>query len=89
MIVCLAVIVAIVILAILRIKSKALAVVAAVLLSCIVMLPFSCCAGKWHESYKKNRTQRIEMQKQLKKELKEQKKAQEKADKAQKQQISD
>ncbi len=52
MILCLAAIIAIIVLAIVKIKSKALAVVAAVLLSCIVMLPFSCCAGKWHKEHK-------------------------------------
>ena len=54
MIVCLAAIIAIIIFAGLKIKSKWLAIIAAVLLSCVVMMPFSCCAGKW---YKKHREQ--------------------------------
>ena len=52
MIVCLAAIIAIVIFAGLKIKSKWLAIVAAVLLSCVVMMPFSCCAGKWYKKHK-------------------------------------
>ena len=52
MIVCLAAIIAIIIFAGLKIKSKWLAIVAAVLLSCVVMMPFSCCAGKWYKNTK-------------------------------------
>ena len=44
MIVCLAAIIAIIILAGLKIKSKWLAIIAAVILSCVIMMPFSCCA---------------------------------------------
>ena len=54
MIVCLAAIIAIIIFAGLKIKSKWLAIIAAVVLSCAVMMPLSCCAGKW---YKKHREQ--------------------------------
>ena len=54
MIVCLAAIIAIIILAGLKIKSKWMAIIAAVVLSCVIMMPFSCCAGKW---YKKHREQ--------------------------------
>ncbi|MBR4683252.1 MAG: hypothetical protein IKO95_00315 [Spirochaetia bacterium] len=52
MIVCLAAIIAIIILAGLKIKSKWLAIIAAVVLSCVVMMPFSCCAGKWYKKHK-------------------------------------
>ncbi len=52
MIVCLAAIIAIIIFAGLKIKSKWLAIVAAVVLSCVVMMPFSCCAGKWYKKHK-------------------------------------
>ena len=52
MIVCLAAIIAIIIFAGLKIKSKWLAIIAAVLLSCVVMMPFSCCAGKWYKNHK-------------------------------------
>jgi mannitol-specific phosphotransferase system IIBC component len=73
MIVCLAAIIAIIIFAGLKIKSKWLAIVAAVILSCVVMMPFSCCAGKW---YKKHREQ-------VKIEKAAEKKAAEQAEKAQ------
>ena len=76
MILCLAAIIAIIILAGLKIKSKWLAIVAAVILSCVVMMPFSCCAGKWYNGYKIERAKRAEVKKQLKKEKKEQEKAQ-------------
>ena len=52
MIVCLAAIIAIIIFDGLKIKSKWLAIVAAVVLSCVVMMPFSCCAGKWYKKHK-------------------------------------
>ena len=52
MIVCLAAIIAIIIFAGLKIKSKWLAIVVAVILSCVVMMPFSCCAGKWYKKHK-------------------------------------
>ena len=52
MIVCLAAIIAIIIFAGLKIKSKWLAIVVAVILSCTVMMPLSCCAGKWYKKHK-------------------------------------
>lgn len=76
MIVCIAAIIAIIILAGLKIKSKWLAIVAAVVLSCMVMMPLSCCASKW---YKKHREQ-------VKIEKAAEKKAAEQAEKAAQQQ---
>ena len=52
MMVCLAAIIAIIILSGLKIKSKWLAIIAAVVLSCVIMMPFSCCAGKWYKKHK-------------------------------------
>lgn len=77
MIVCIAAIIAIIILAGLKIKSKWLAIVAAVVLSCMVMMPLSCCASKW---YKKHREQ-------VKIEKAAEKKAVEQAEKAAQQQL--
>ena len=76
MIVCIAAIIAIIILTGLKIKSKWLAIVAAVVLSCMVMMPLSCCASKW---YKKHREQ-------VKIEKAAEKKAAEQAEKAAQQQ---
>ena len=76
MIVCLAAIIAIIILSIIRIQLKWLAVVVAVVLSCVVMMPFSCCAGKWYDNYKTESVQRAQMKKQLKQQQKELEKAQ-------------
>ena len=52
MIVCLAAIIAIIILAGLKIKSKWLAIIAAVILSCVIMMSFSCCAGLWYKTHR-------------------------------------
>ena len=52
MIVCLAAIIAIIIMAGLKIKSKWLAIIVAVILSCAVMMPLSCCTSKWYKNHK-------------------------------------
>ena len=52
MIVCLAAIIAIIIMAGLKIKSKWLAIIVAVILSCAVMMPLSCCTRKWYKNHK-------------------------------------
>lgn len=75
MIICMLLIAAAMIFAILKIQSKALAVIVAVLISCVVMMPFSCCAKKWHENYKTEQQAKKKLEKEMKKQLKEQKKA--------------
>lgn len=63
MMVCLAAIIAIIIWAGLKIKSKWLAIIVAVILSCVVMMPLSCCASKWYKSHK----EQVRIEKALKK----------------------